>query len=73
MNRNEACALVDDELGRALKKFPRHTTSAHHHYAVLLEEVDELWDAVKTNNIPHAKKEAVQVAAMAIRFLMEVE
>lgn len=49
--------------------------SAHECYAVLLEEVDELWDNVKTNqkvrDLEAMKKEAIQVAAMALRFADE--
>lgn len=49
--------------------------SRHEGYAILLEELDELWEIVKLN---HAKtpecrkdmrKEAIQVAAMSIRFI----
>lgn len=50
--------------------------SAHEGYAVLLEEVEELWAHVKTNqkkrDIEAMKKEAIQVAAMAIRFAVNV-
>ncbi len=52
--------------------------NAHEGYAVLLEEVDELWDVVKLNprknpqRNAEARKEAIQVAAMAIRFVMDV-
>lgn len=50
--------------------------SAHEAFAVMKEEVDELWDHVKTkqsNRDLHAmQKEAIQVAAMAIRFAAEV-
>lgn len=52
--------------------------SAHEGFAILLEEVDELWKEVKKNPSKHpARKldmrdEAVQVAAMALRFLVDV-
>lgn len=62
---------VIDELHRASKKnLPFN--SAHEGYAVLKEEVDEMWDEIKTNNIVKAREEAIQVAAMAIRFLCDV-
>lgn len=46
---------------------------AHHAFGVLKEEVDELWDAIKADNLSHARLEAVQVGAMALRFLRESE
>lgn len=48
--------------------------SGHEGYAVLLEEVDELWDLVKTDKVksPEGRKEAIQIAAMAIRFIVDV-
>lgn len=63
---------VDDELVRAIERFgPFH--SAHEGYAVIKEELDELWDAIKANDIPHARAEALQVAAMAVRFLNDIK
>jgi hypothetical protein len=50
--------------------------SAHEGFAVLDEERDELWDHVKVNqkhrDLPAMRKEALQVAAMALRFVHDV-
>jgi hypothetical protein len=46
--------------------------SAHEGYAVILEELDELWQEVKHGSRARAREEAVQVAAMALRFLIDV-
>lgn len=66
--------FVDDvmiELQRARYKHPGKQHSAHEGYAVLLEEVDEVWDEVKKNSKRRDRKkmyeELVQVAAMAQR------
>jgi hypothetical protein len=60
------------EASRAERKHGRWA-DAHHGYGVLLEEVDELWDAIKADDLAHARLEAVQVGAMALRFLKESE
>lgn len=66
---------VEQELYRARVKFKRQN-SAHEGYAVLLEEVDELWEEVKRKQVDRStqamRKEAIQVAAMAIRFVLDV-
>lgn len=43
----------------------------HEGYAVILEESDELWDCIKENRWQDARKEAVQVGAMALRFIVD--
>ena len=53
-----------------MKHRPMH--SSHEGYAVLLEEVDELWDAVKRDDYQAMKEEAVHIGAMAAAFLAEV-
>lgn len=47
--------------------------SAHEDYAVILEELDEMWDEIKKDNIENARLEAYQVAAMALAFLLEIK
>lgn len=50
--------------------------SAHEGFAVLLEEVDELkahvWTRQDKRDLQAMRKEAKQVAAMALRFMLEV-
>lgn len=66
---------VAAEVATAYENWPP-MNSAHEGYAVLLEEVDELWDHVKTKqknrDLSAMRKEAIQVAAMAVRFAVEV-
>ena len=59
------------EFRQARKKF-QPFRSTHEAYAILLEEVDELWDTIK-GNLPYdmIKNEARQVAAMAYGILSE--
>lgn len=61
------------ELERATRKHGP-MRSAHEGHAVIREEFDELWDEVKTQNasIPAMREEAIQVAAMAMRFVLDV-
>lgn len=59
------------ELAEAQAKFPPFN-SAHEGYAVLKEEVDELWQEVKHGSRHRQREEATQVAAMAVRFLIDV-
>jgi hypothetical protein len=71
--RNSTESVVEEitqEVRFAESKFARFN-SRHEAYGVLLEEVDELWDDIKANNYAKARKEAVQVAAMAFRYLRD--
>ncbi len=73
--------LVDvmNELVEARARFPA-MRSAHEGWGILKEEVDELWDEVRKksyncrtiSNIRDMRREAIQVAAMAIRFVVDV-
>ncbi len=63
------------EVIRARQLFPA-MNSAHEGYAVILEELDELWGHVKMKQSKRdyaaMRKEAVQVAAMALAFIVEI-
>lgn len=71
----EAANEVLDEIESAKKNWPPFN-SAHEGFAVLLEEVEELkahvWTNQKRRDLVAMRKEAKQVAAMAIRFMTEV-
>lgn len=71
----DACDLAYEEAWSAAQRFPGFN-SAHEGFAVLAEEVDELWDHVKAKqgarDVEAMRKEAVQVAAMALRFIVDV-
>jgi len=63
---------IVDEMQRASEKHPKFN-SRHEGYAVIKEELDELWDAIKRNDYhANVENEAVQVGAMALRFLIDV-
>jgi hypothetical protein len=74
-DRKTALADVENELKEALANWPSFN-SAHEGYGVLLEEVDELkkhvWTKQKNRALAAMRKEAIQVAAMGLRFAIEV-
>lgn len=65
-------AEIVAEYMRAKLKFPKNLNSRHEGYGVLKEEVDELWDDIKNDNIEPGYKEAIQVGAMALRYVLEL-
>lgn len=58
------------ELHRARRDFPK-MASLHEGYAILLEEVEELWEEIKKNprkrDLSKVLEEAIQVGAMVQR------
>lgn len=61
--------MVVNELDRAYAKHGSEPWSRHEFYAVLLEEVDELWDDIKADKpLDLVLKELVQVAAVCLRY-----
>ena len=66
-------AEIAAELVRAREKHPGKQNSPHEGWAVLQEEADELWDEVKGNGSRrHMREEAIQIAAMAVRFIEDL-
>ena len=62
--------LLDFEMNTAFEKYgPYH--NSHEQYAVLQEEVDEWFDAIKANISDSCQYELLQVAAVALRFILE--
>ncbi len=66
---------VERELREAMTRFPAFN-SPHEGYAIILGKLDELWDEVKvkpSSETPvRMRRETVQVAAMALRFLYDI-
>lgn len=67
----EAMTEVIDEYSGATRKFGAFN-SAHEGYAVILEELDEAWEEIKANDTERAIEEMIQVAAMALRFVVDM-
>lgn len=68
--RGSIMQRVANELDRAYAKHGRAQWGRHEFYAIMKEEVDEVWDAIKTDNaLPFLEKEIIQVAAMCFRYL----
>ena len=64
--------LILAEFEDATQKFGKFN-SKHEGYAIIKEELDELWDAIKKNELQEQiRREAIQIAAMALRFLYDL-
>lgn len=66
---------VEKELKEARQKYNTFHSN-HEGYAVIKEEVDELWDFIKQSKLTYAddrmRKECIQISAMAIRFIEDL-
>ena len=69
----ELLTEVEIELEEAQRKFANFA-SPHEGYAVILEEVDELWDWIKHSGGRYgdARQKAIQIAAMALRYIIDL-
>lgn len=76
----ELTKRIDDALtvmrGELIKAMTKHgpMASPHEGHGVIREELDELWDHVKadTGRTPKARKEAMQIAAMGLRYALDL-
>lgn len=72
---DEVAGMVLAELHSAMADHPKWH-SAHEGYAVILEELDELkawvWMKQKNRDLDKMRKEAIQVAATAMRFVLDI-
>ena len=67
--RERLMKLIAGELDRAYEKHGTQPWGRHEFYAILKEELDELWDAIKADQ-PQEKviTEVIQVAAVCFRY-----
>lgn len=67
--RGRVMALIAGELDNAYAKHGCEPWGRHEFYAILLEEVDELWAEIKRDGPSDALvSEVVQIAAMCFRY-----
>jgi len=66
-----ALLQIRTELQKSTARFPK-LHSLHEGYAVIREALEDLWDEVKVDNEASAADEAIQVASMAVRFVVEL-
>lgn len=73
MRQHLALILVEEEMNCATQEFGKFASS-HEGYAIIKEELDELWDAIKDKQagVFQQATEARQIAAMAVRFLVDL-
>lgn len=67
--RDSLFLQIQSELDHAYAKHGRGKWGRHEFYAILKEEVDELWDTIKQDRpIDELEHELIQVAAMCFRY-----
>ena len=75
MSLDDIWVEIGTEYDKATQTFPKFN-SAHEGYAVILEEVRELEAEVfenrKFRSLKRMRVEAIQIAAMAIRFIEDI-
>lgn len=73
---NHTMNHIKEEIILAKQKYPGSFNSSHEAFAILKEEVDELWDEVKSNKsegtVGRQAQELVQIMAMAYCYLEDL-
>ena len=69
-------SAIDDEIARSYKH-DEVFASLHEAYAVILEELDEVWDITrlkrKNRDADKLREEFIQIAAMAIKAIQSMD
>jgi len=76
MQLDKAIKSVYQEYLYASKKFPPFR-SPHEGYAIIKEELDELWDTIRKiqnskERTKNMREEAIQISAMSLRFIVDL-
>jgi len=76
IDRKDLLENISTEVNQAKAKYPKFNSN-HEGYAVILEEVHELWDEVRRDKgircTAKMEKECIQIAAMAVRFIEDLQ
>jgi transcriptional regulator with XRE-family HTH domain len=74
MRRTAIASLMVKELKKADSLYGPNFASAHEGYAILREELDELWEEIKKKSPDQnrLREEAIQVGAMAMKFIFSI-
>lgn len=74
--RPQVFDALDEVFAEVKRSLDKHGgfRSGHEGWAVLKEEVDELWDEIKADNSGgvEARTEAIQIAAMAVKYAVYI-
>lgn len=72
-NKYAAVSEIIEEYARATSMYGKFSSS-HEGYAIIKEELDELWAEIKKKKRKQSllRKEACQIAAMALRFMVDL-
>lgn len=74
MELSQAISLTTRAVENAIKQHPNKFYDYHQGYAIIKEELDELWDAIKDKNSTQNDilTEALHVAATTLRFITDL-